>query len=727
MARDIIGAAGHADHFGHGLGHGVGLEVHEAPRLARSGDTALAAGNVVTVEPGDLPAGPRRRAHRGSRRRHRGRPRRAQRDDEGPRNRGLGSGPHSRQAAESADTGCDGTSSPHPHAAAPRRHHCRAGRAPRARRRGHGRRRKAQEAPAKLPVITKVTPMRAAIGDTLTIQGKNFRRGVNKNTVDLHARRRRGRSSSRRRSARPSCSGQAARRARRARSRSTSGVPVATRFRLRVLAAKFGRAFTTSKHSPIARPREGAEHRQAVRRRAPTPTATATASANRIDTDDDNDLLSDTLEAELKTDPCKADTDGDGVAGRLRVPLGAGPQRRRVPEPVDRAGQRRAALPGQAALPERARPVRRQQRLRRRRRSPSTRSTASGSTRSTSEGAPVRPRTTAHLLRRRRSTRSTPVTPTAAAARASRGRPTTSTTSSSAGRTPTATATCVLPVRGRTARGTTPTDPVDEQTFSIFDVNLDGETRRRAGPTTRRRRLRLRRRARRGRRRPVELRRDARRHDARATGAAATPARPTYLIKYAGTSLDRSGHGRRRRPRRRRRPGPRRLPEHHGAVARPPPRASSTARAPCNAPDPPQGAAAPYQKPPEPVRPGQPVQPVPPGHVVPDLHPSPRLRRTARPVQGGLELARAELARRTQAHAAPEARHPAGLGRCRPVRFPRHGQHIRTLRARRRRRQGPPRPRAAASSPAPSSSSSSPASASSGRRATTRTRSGAAC
>ena len=48
----MIADAGHGDHFGHGLGHGVGLEVHEAPRLARSGDTALAAGNVVTVEPG---------------------------------------------------------------------------------------------------------------------------------------------------------------------------------------------------------------------------------------------------------------------------------------------------------------------------------------------------------------------------------------------------------------------------------------------------------------------------------------------------------------------------------------------------------------------------------------------------------------------------------------------------------------------------------------------------
>jgi len=52
VAREVIGAGGHAEHFGHGLGHGVGLEVHEGPRLSqRSGDT-LEAGNVVTVEPG---------------------------------------------------------------------------------------------------------------------------------------------------------------------------------------------------------------------------------------------------------------------------------------------------------------------------------------------------------------------------------------------------------------------------------------------------------------------------------------------------------------------------------------------------------------------------------------------------------------------------------------------------------------------------------------------------
>lgn len=53
LARDVIGAAGHADHFGHGLGHGVGLDIHEEPRLSPLSKTAaLAPGMVVTVEPG---------------------------------------------------------------------------------------------------------------------------------------------------------------------------------------------------------------------------------------------------------------------------------------------------------------------------------------------------------------------------------------------------------------------------------------------------------------------------------------------------------------------------------------------------------------------------------------------------------------------------------------------------------------------------------------------------
>jgi Xaa-Pro aminopeptidase len=52
VAREMISEAGHGDHFGHGLGHGVGLEVHEGPRLATTSEDELVEGNVVTVEPG---------------------------------------------------------------------------------------------------------------------------------------------------------------------------------------------------------------------------------------------------------------------------------------------------------------------------------------------------------------------------------------------------------------------------------------------------------------------------------------------------------------------------------------------------------------------------------------------------------------------------------------------------------------------------------------------------
>jgi Xaa-Pro aminopeptidase len=53
VARAIIEEAGHAEHFGHGVGHGVGMEIHEVPRLSRTAsDEPLRAGNVVTVEPG---------------------------------------------------------------------------------------------------------------------------------------------------------------------------------------------------------------------------------------------------------------------------------------------------------------------------------------------------------------------------------------------------------------------------------------------------------------------------------------------------------------------------------------------------------------------------------------------------------------------------------------------------------------------------------------------------
>ena len=53
VARDIIDEAGYKGCFGHGLGHGVGLHIHEEPRFSPgAGDVILSVGHVVTVEPG---------------------------------------------------------------------------------------------------------------------------------------------------------------------------------------------------------------------------------------------------------------------------------------------------------------------------------------------------------------------------------------------------------------------------------------------------------------------------------------------------------------------------------------------------------------------------------------------------------------------------------------------------------------------------------------------------
>ena len=52
IARDIIQSYGYGQYFGHGTGHGVGLNIHEEPRLNMKSETVLREGMVVTVEPG---------------------------------------------------------------------------------------------------------------------------------------------------------------------------------------------------------------------------------------------------------------------------------------------------------------------------------------------------------------------------------------------------------------------------------------------------------------------------------------------------------------------------------------------------------------------------------------------------------------------------------------------------------------------------------------------------
>ncbi|HEX2294819.1 MAG TPA: M24 family metallopeptidase, partial [Actinomycetota bacterium] len=51
-ARAVVDGAGYGETFGHGLGHGVGLDIHEAPRFHKTSEDTLAAGDVMTVEPG---------------------------------------------------------------------------------------------------------------------------------------------------------------------------------------------------------------------------------------------------------------------------------------------------------------------------------------------------------------------------------------------------------------------------------------------------------------------------------------------------------------------------------------------------------------------------------------------------------------------------------------------------------------------------------------------------
>ncbi len=51
-SRDVIADAGWADAFSHSTGHGVGLEIHEAPRVAATAGDTLLVNDVVTVEPG---------------------------------------------------------------------------------------------------------------------------------------------------------------------------------------------------------------------------------------------------------------------------------------------------------------------------------------------------------------------------------------------------------------------------------------------------------------------------------------------------------------------------------------------------------------------------------------------------------------------------------------------------------------------------------------------------
>jgi hypothetical protein len=167
------------------------------------------------------------------------------------------------------------------------------------------------------PVVTRITPMQAAIGQKLEVRGRSFRRGRNKNTVvfkrtggkAIFVKAAVGTTKLLRLTLPAKLKPQLATRL---------GVPVPTRFRVRVLAKKFGKRFTKASRSPVIGPEL-----------PPTPSTPPRAAAsgdcdgdgvlNGVETDDDGDLLDDNTELRYKTDGCKADSDGDGVTDGYEI------------------------------------------------------------------------------------------------------------------------------------------------------------------------------------------------------------------------------------------------------------------------------------------------------------------------------------------------------------------------------------------------------------------------
>jgi hypothetical protein len=161
------------------------------------------------------------------------------------------------------------------------------------------------------PVVTRVTPATANIGDTLTIYGRNFRKGKGRNSV---AFKRDGAAAvfiksdvSTLRQIKVELSDKLA-----TYLLVKDGAPVATTFRVRVLASRFGAKFTAASKSPKIGPRIP-EAAQAPAAAAADGDCDGDDVKNGVDADDDNDLLADGLEKILKTDQCNRDTDGDAV------------------------------------------------------------------------------------------------------------------------------------------------------------------------------------------------------------------------------------------------------------------------------------------------------------------------------------------------------------------------------------------------------------------------------
>jgi hypothetical protein len=165
------------------------------------------------------------------------------------------------------------------------------------------------------PVVTKVSPLRATVGQQLTIRGKHFRPGKGKNGIGFKA------------AGQPIVFIKSDLSTRRMITVTLSSkldavlASGAKQFRLRVLTGRFGKRYTPVKLSPFILPAPGTP---ATAPPAPAPTLPAEATGTGVPVaecdvnasgggDQDRDRMADGLERAIGTDPCSADTDRDGV------------------------------------------------------------------------------------------------------------------------------------------------------------------------------------------------------------------------------------------------------------------------------------------------------------------------------------------------------------------------------------------------------------------------------
>jgi hypothetical protein len=164
----------------------------------------------------------------------------------------------------------------------------------------------AKKKAAAKPSITRVTPMRISVGARLTIVGNNFKAKRKANTVIFRAPNGRSAFAKPRRASRRKLvvvvPGAVSRLL-----RGSLSNPKPTRLKLRVLAGKFS-AFTTRRLSPVVTAFGSGDGPGGGKAGGPGATLPCNSSA-----DHDGDMVPNALEAQIKTDPCLADTDGDGV------------------------------------------------------------------------------------------------------------------------------------------------------------------------------------------------------------------------------------------------------------------------------------------------------------------------------------------------------------------------------------------------------------------------------